>query len=89
MTDRFLGELLGHYLRFATAISTSVQHIFVNHFIHTIKMAPKHSEKSFLSAAYEQITSPEHKTIVRSILVFGAGVAFLHSSLSELLLPPA
>ncbi|EAA61951.1 hypothetical protein AN9118.2 [Aspergillus nidulans FGSC A4] len=51
-------------------------------------MAPKHSEKSFFSAAYEQITSPEHKTIVRSILVFGAGVAFLHSSLSELLLPP-
>ncbi|KAL4975935.1 fungal-specific transcription factor domain-containing protein [Aspergillus desertorum] len=51
-------------------------------------MGPKHSEKGFLSAAYEQITSPEHKTIVRSILVFGAGVAFLHSSLSELLLPP-
>ncbi|KAL4869699.1 hypothetical protein BDV12DRAFT_167503 [Aspergillus spectabilis] len=75
-------------------------------------MAPKHNEKGFLSAAYEQITAPDNATIVRSILVFGvrhifpdylviirfstmltflslqAGVAFLHSSLSELLLPP-
>ncbi|KAL4801948.1 hypothetical protein BDV18DRAFT_164458 [Aspergillus unguis] len=51
-------------------------------------MAPKQTQQGFLSAAYEQITSPEHTTIVRSILVFGAGVAFLHSSLSELLMPP-
>ncbi|KAL4792761.1 hypothetical protein BDV19DRAFT_391887 [Aspergillus venezuelensis] len=51
-------------------------------------MAPKHSEKSFLSTAYEQVTSPEHTTIVRSVIVFGLGVAFLHSSLSELLMPP-
>ncbi|KAI9372135.1 hypothetical protein BJX61DRAFT_508650 [Aspergillus egyptiacus] len=76
-------------------------------------MAPRQTEKSFLSATYEQLTSPENTTIVRSILVFGvrtscrnssygliflfgriltlflqAGVAFLHSSLSELLLPP-
>ncbi|KAL4878272.1 hypothetical protein BJY04DRAFT_196121 [Aspergillus karnatakaensis] len=49
----------------------------------------KHAEQSFFSAAYEQITAPDNATIVRSILVFGAGVAFLHSSLSELLLPPA
>ncbi|OJJ08656.1 hypothetical protein ASPVEDRAFT_47801 [Aspergillus versicolor CBS 583.65] len=52
-------------------------------------MAPKQTEKGLFQAAYEQVTSPEHTTIVRSILVFGAGVAFLHSSLSELLLPPA
>ncbi|KAL2864929.1 putative TOM core complex subunit Tom6 [Aspergillus lucknowensis] len=51
-------------------------------------MPPKQTEKGFLSATYEQITAPENATIVRSILVFGAGVAFLHSSLSELLLPP-
>ncbi|KAL2798576.1 hypothetical protein BJX66DRAFT_333940 [Aspergillus keveii] len=51
-------------------------------------MAPRQTEKGFLSTTYEQITSPENTTIVRSILVFGAGVAFLHSSLSELLLPP-
>ncbi|KAL5334856.1 hypothetical protein BJX70DRAFT_402157 [Aspergillus crustosus] len=48
----------------------------------------KHAEQGFLSAAYEQITAPDNATIVRSILIFGAGVAFLHSSLSELLLPP-
>ncbi|KAL3465169.1 hypothetical protein BJX64DRAFT_285711 [Aspergillus heterothallicus] len=51
-------------------------------------MAPRQTEKGILSATYEQITSPENTTIVRSILVFGAGVAFLHSTLSELLLPP-
>jgi hypothetical protein len=34
-------------------------------------MAPKHTEKGFLSAAYEQITAPDNATIVRSILVFG------------------
>ncbi|OJJ48120.1 hypothetical protein ASPZODRAFT_62124 [Penicilliopsis zonata CBS 506.65] len=45
-------------------------------------------QKSFLSIAYEEATSPENTTIVRSILVFGAGVAFLHSSLSDFLLPP-
>ncbi|KAA8645596.1 putative TOM core complex subunit Tom6 [Aspergillus tanneri] len=58
-------------------------------------MAPKQvivssgrPQKGFLSAAYDEITHPENATIVRSLLVFGAGVAFLHSSLSELLLPP-
>ncbi|KAL4930507.1 putative TOM core complex subunit Tom6 [Aspergillus undulatus] len=51
-------------------------------------MAPRQTEKSFFSTAYEQVTTPEHTTIVRSIIVFGVGVAFLHSSLSELLLPP-
>ncbi|KAL4917116.1 hypothetical protein BDW62DRAFT_90437 [Aspergillus aurantiobrunneus] len=34
-------------------------------------MPPKQTEKGLLSAAYEQITAPEHTTIVRSILVFG------------------
>ncbi|KAE8357798.1 putative TOM core complex subunit Tom6 [Aspergillus flavus] len=57
-------------------------------------MAPRqrvvsaHQEKSFLGAAYDEVTHPENATIVRSVLVFGAGVAFLYSSLSELLLPP-
>ncbi|PWY78117.1 hypothetical protein BO94DRAFT_537902 [Aspergillus sclerotioniger CBS 115572] len=45
-------------------------------------------QKSFFTTAYEEVTHPENATIVRSILIFGAGVAFLHSSLSELLLPP-
>ncbi|KAH1271600.1 hypothetical protein KXW98_009192 [Aspergillus fumigatus] len=45
-------------------------------------------QKGFFGAAYEELTAPENATIVRSLLVFGAGVAFLHSSLSEFLLPP-
>ncbi|KAF3384594.1 hypothetical protein F1880_001890 [Penicillium rolfsii] len=45
-------------------------------------------QKSFLSTVYDEATNPENATIVRSLLVFGAGVAFLHSSLGELLLPP-
>ncbi|PYH90382.1 hypothetical protein BO71DRAFT_334610 [Aspergillus ellipticus CBS 707.79] len=45
-------------------------------------------QKGFFSAAYEEVTNPENTTIVRSILVFGAGVAFFYSSLGELLLPP-
>ncbi|KAJ5180854.1 hypothetical protein N7492_004064 [Penicillium capsulatum] len=55
-------------------------------------MAPKRTNpaapKGFLSTVYDEATSPENTTIVRSILVFGAGVAFLHSSLGEFLLPP-
>ncbi|PLB49622.1 putative TOM core complex subunit Tom6 [Aspergillus steynii IBT 23096] len=45
-------------------------------------------QKGFIGTAYDEITHPENTTIVRSLLVFGAGVAFLHSSLGELLLPP-
>ncbi|KAJ5806827.1 hypothetical protein N7474_010419, partial [Penicillium riverlandense] len=44
-------------------------------------------QKSFLNTVYDEATSPENTTIVRSLLVFGAGVAFLHSSLGEFLLP--
>ncbi|KAL4897467.1 hypothetical protein BDV59DRAFT_197760 [Aspergillus ambiguus] len=58
-------------------------------------MAPKQHvvaagrpQKGLFASTYDEITRPENATIVRSILVFGAGVAFLHSSLSELLLPP-
>ncbi|KAK2744893.1 hypothetical protein FQN55_006455 [Onygenales sp. PD_40] len=43
--------------------------------------------RGFLSTAYREITSSENATVVRSVVVFGAAVAFLHSSLSELLLP--
>lgn len=40
-------------------------------------MAPRqrvvsaHQEKSFLGAAYDEVTHPENATIVRSVLVFG------------------
>ncbi|KAJ5757158.1 uncharacterized protein N7511_007340 [Penicillium nucicola] len=46
------------------------------------------AQKGFVSTIYDEATNPENKTIVRSILIFGAGVAFLHSSLGEFLLPP-
>ncbi|KAJ5175613.1 uncharacterized protein N7482_001490 [Penicillium canariense] len=45
-------------------------------------------QKGFLSTVYDEATNPENTTLVRSLLVFGAGVAFLHSSLGEFLLPP-
>ncbi|KAJ5981722.1 hypothetical protein N7499_009226 [Penicillium canescens] len=46
------------------------------------------AQKGFVSTIYDEATNPENKTIVRSLLIFGAGVAFLHSSLGEFLLPP-
>ncbi|KAL2010932.1 hypothetical protein VTN00DRAFT_3650 [Thermoascus crustaceus] len=45
-------------------------------------------QEGFFGSAWRELTASENATIVRSVLVFGAAVAFLHSSLSELLLPP-
>ncbi|KAI9925724.1 hypothetical protein AWENTII_012167 [Aspergillus wentii] len=45
-------------------------------------------QKSFWSVAYDEYKNPENATIVRSMVVFAAGVAVLHSSLGEILLPP-
>ncbi|EEH10904.1 hypothetical protein I7I51_04131 [Histoplasma capsulatum] len=47
----------------------------------------KRQPESGLSQIYHTITSPDNASIVRSVLVFGAAVAILHSSLSELLIP--
>ncbi|PGH14551.1 hypothetical protein AJ80_05871 [Polytolypa hystricis UAMH7299] len=44
-------------------------------------------QRGLLASAYSGLTSPDNATVVRSVLVFGAAVAFLHSSFSELLLP--
>ncbi|OJD17628.1 hypothetical protein AJ78_02278 [Emergomyces pasteurianus Ep9510] len=50
--------------------------------------AKKHRQpESTLSAAYHSITSPDNASVLRSVVIFGAAVAFLHSSLSELLIP--
>ncbi|KAI1204273.1 putative TOM core complex subunit Tom6 [Annulohypoxylon truncatum] len=46
------------------------------------------SNKGFLSSTYETITSPENASVVRSVAIFGAAVAFLASPWSEYLLPP-
>ncbi|KZF24296.1 hypothetical protein L228DRAFT_245208 [Xylona heveae TC161] len=45
-------------------------------------------QPSFFKAAYEEVTSPENRSLVTAAGLFAAGVAFLHSSWSEILLPP-
>ncbi|TKA49582.1 hypothetical protein B0A54_00249 [Friedmanniomyces endolithicus] len=35
-----------------------------------------------------ELSSPENRSVVISVAFFAAGVAFLHSSWSEILLPP-
>ncbi|KAJ6018186.1 hypothetical protein N7451_001565 [Penicillium sp. IBT 35674x] len=57
----------------------------------TITMAPKNlagSQKGFISTVFDEARNPENATIVRSLAIFTVGVAFLHSSLGEILLPP-
>ncbi|TQB72545.1 hypothetical protein MPDQ_006768 [Monascus purpureus] len=45
-------------------------------------------QKSFFQTAWDEIRASENRTIVRSIAVFGAGVALLHAGFGEFLLPP-
>ncbi|EME41900.1 hypothetical protein DOTSEDRAFT_46773 [Dothistroma septosporum NZE10] len=49
-------------------------------------VAPRKS--GIASDTYAFITSPENRSVVTSVAFFAAGVAFLHSSWSEILLPP-
>ncbi|KAI1767361.1 putative TOM core complex subunit Tom6 [Hypoxylon sp. FL1150] len=45
--------------------------------------------KGFISSTYESLTSPENASVVRSVALFGAAVAFLASPWgAEQLLPP-
>ncbi|KAL2753961.1 hypothetical protein ACRALDRAFT_1062938 [Sodiomyces alcalophilus JCM 7366] len=44
--------------------------------------------KGAIASTYDALTSPENASIVRSIAIFGASVAFLASSWGEFLLPP-
>ncbi|KAL3422566.1 hypothetical protein PVAG01_06722 [Phlyctema vagabunda] len=44
--------------------------------------------KGYVSQVYNTVTSAENASVVRSIAVFGAAVAFFSSSWSEFLLPP-
>ncbi|KAB2580167.1 hypothetical protein DBV05_g1223 [Lasiodiplodia theobromae] len=57
-------------------------------------MAPKRApvprrqeSKSIFSTAYTAVTDPENRSVVTGVAMFAAGVAFLHSSWSEFLLP--
>ncbi|PGH34026.1 hypothetical protein GX50_03173 [[Emmonsia] crescens] len=49
--------------------------------------AKKRQPESVFSTAYHSITSPDNASVVKSVVIFGAAVAFLHSSFSELLIP--
>ncbi|KAI0390452.1 hypothetical protein F5Y17DRAFT_461763 [Xylariaceae sp. FL0594] len=44
--------------------------------------------KGVIAQTYSALTSPENATVVKSVAIFGAAVAFLSSSWSEFLLPP-
>ncbi|CAJ2502991.1 Uu.00g103850.m01.CDS01 [Anthostomella pinea] len=44
--------------------------------------------KSFFWNTYETLTSPDNASVVRSVAVFGASVAFLASPWGDVLLPP-
>ncbi|KAF2432369.1 hypothetical protein EJ08DRAFT_695480 [Tothia fuscella] len=45
-------------------------------------------EKGMARKVVEEITSPDNRQVITAVGLFVAGVAFLHSSLSEILLPP-
>ncbi|KAI1822150.1 TOM core complex subunit Tom6 [Xylaria intraflava] len=45
-------------------------------------------QKSFISSTYSALTSPENASVVRSVAVFGAAIAFFAGPWSEFLLPP-
>ncbi|KAH8687677.1 hypothetical protein BGZ60DRAFT_522326 [Tricladium varicosporioides] len=52
--------------------------------------APRRSNnKGYVSSVYSALTSPDNASVVKSVAVFGAAVAFFSSSWSEFLLPPS
>ncbi|KAI0473069.1 hypothetical protein GGR56DRAFT_677102 [Xylariaceae sp. FL0804] len=44
--------------------------------------------KGFVASTYEALTASENASIVASVAVFGAGIAFLNSPWAEVLLTP-
>ncbi|ORY54965.1 uncharacterized protein BCR38DRAFT_491315 [Pseudomassariella vexata] len=44
--------------------------------------------RGYIGLTYDTITSPDNATMVRSIAIFGAAVAFIASPWAEFLLPP-
>ncbi|RDI88759.1 hypothetical protein Vi05172_g1423 [Venturia inaequalis] len=45
-------------------------------------------EKNFAQTVVGELTSADNRQVLTAVGLFVAGVAFLHSSFSELLLPP-
>ncbi|TQS31638.1 hypothetical protein Golomagni_08075 [Golovinomyces magnicellulatus] len=56
--------------------------------IYIEKSSGRRAPKGVLSSTYDALTSSENASVVRSIGLFGAAIAFLSSSWGELLLPP-
>ncbi|KAI1421165.1 TOM core complex subunit Tom6 [Xylaria sp. FL1777] len=44
--------------------------------------------KGVIASTYSTLTSPENASVVKSVAIFGAAVAFFASPWSEFLLPP-
>ncbi|PHH70488.1 hypothetical protein CDD80_5987 [Ophiocordyceps camponoti-rufipedis] len=49
---------------------------------------PRRAQRGYFTSVYETLTAPENASVVRSIAMFGAAVAFLASPWSSILLPP-
>ncbi|KAI3316596.1 hypothetical protein HD806DRAFT_517237 [Xylariaceae sp. AK1471] len=45
--------------------------------------------KGVIASTYHALISPENTSVVKSVAIFGAAVAFFASPWSEFLLPPA
>ncbi|KAM7191616.1 putative TOM core complex subunit Tom6 [Naviculisporaceae sp. PSN 640] len=49
-------------------------------------MPPKRNQKGFIQSTYASLTSAENASVVRSIALFGAGVALISSSWADSLI---
>ncbi|KAF2225564.1 hypothetical protein BDZ85DRAFT_279243 [Elsinoe ampelina] len=50
--------------------------------------AQRQSNSSYVRNIINEVTSPENRSVVTAVGFFAAGVAFLHSSWSDVLRPP-
>ncbi|KAF2148232.1 putative TOM core complex subunit Tom6 [Myriangium duriaei CBS 260.36] len=48
----------------------------------------RQSNPGYLRSVYDSLAAPDNRSIVTAVGFFAAGVAFLHSSWSEILKPP-
>ncbi|OTA31616.1 hypothetical protein BTJ68_07279 [Hortaea werneckii EXF-2000] len=49
---------------------------------------PAQQKGGYARQIIDEVTSQENRSVVTAVTFFAAGVAFLHSSWSEILLPP-
>ncbi|PNS13766.1 uracil-DNA glycosylase [Sphaceloma murrayae] len=55
---------------------------------YAVAPAQRQSNTGYMRNVINEVTSPENRTMVTAIGFFAAGVAFLHSSWSDVLKPP-